>query len=600
MSERTTIEPEDLILFGQKLFSVGETIIIRRAVGTGVPIQYISENVVDNLGYKNDELIDQNFSFFELIHTDDLLAFQDAIHTLNNKDEPHLALEYRLRDKNNKYRWFREIITCVKNANGEVEFYDGYLQNLTREKHAEIKLKRFFAFDELTKLPNRESLLIKLNENIAQSKSNRTTGCVISINLDRFKYINNSYGYEVGDKLLKEVARRLKKCIRPQDTIARISADEFVCVISEIHEDKDTATKLSLSMANKIRGLIGKTYNIADMTLIIEASFGICMYPEKDNGAENILKFSDMALGMAKTSGQNNVHFFDEKMHQLNIKRSNIEHELLNAFNEKKLELYFQPIVNNDRNIIAFESLIRWNHPEKGFIPPNEFIPVAENTGLLQKLGEYVMDHACHQLSLWEKESIFEQDRIKYLSVNVSPNQFWHTDFLENLSMNIQTKGIDPKHLLIEITENIFIADLQEAINKLTGIKKMGVSIALDDFGSGYSSLSYLMQLPLDIVKLDRAFIQDVHKNTVKATIIKSICAIADELKLKVIAEGLETVEELETLVKYNCHAYQGFYFYRPMPASELNKILQKKAKSGFNDFNNTTELPVTANRMHS
>lgn len=574
-------------------FSHGQTVLFRCSFATGMPIEFISTNVLENLGYHCDELINNQQSFLSLLHSEDALDFQDALLSLSSQQSESLEPEYRLRHANGDYVWFQDVVTPVFDESDKLVAFNGCMHNITAQKTAESTVQHFKRFDSLTNLPNRQSLINKLNQSIINAKSKRLYGCVISINLDRFKYVNNNYGFEIGDALLQVVSNRLRKAVRPQDIVARVNADEFVCVLTELHNDKQSVNNIVEKTTLKIREIVGQTYNVADLTLKIGASCGVCIYPEKSYVADDIIKFSDIALGQAKLSGQNNIHFFDEKMHQENTRSTNLERDLMVGLSQKQLELYFQPIVGKDRNIIAFESLLRWRHPERGNISPCEFIPVAENTGLLQQLGEYVIERACEQLSIWEKNKIVTDERIKYVSVNISPNQFWHTDFAKHLSYNIESRGIDPKHLLLEITENIFIADLQDAIEKLQYIKQMGIKIALDDFGSGYSSLSYLMQLPLDIVKLDRAFIQNVNKDKVKATIIKSVCEIAKELKLKVIAEGLETIEELETLVQFDCDAYQGFYFYRPTPVAKLDSLLQKKPEVGFNDFNNTTEIPL-------
>ena len=581
-----------------KLFQHGQTFIIKRSSESGLPIQFVTQNISDVLGYQKNELITSSHSYTDLVHIDDLLSVQESLFKLNSGEMTDLELDYRLKHQNGDFVWVHDICTPEMDSDGNVIAYNSCVQNITGQKNAETSLKRYLLFDPLTSLVNRKTLIGKLDDCIHEAKTKRVFGCIISINLDRFKFINSHYGYDIGDSLLQQVGRRLKKVIRSQDIVARVSADEFVCVITEINKDKNTTEKIAQKTSRQIREIISNPYNLADKTVKITASCGISLFPDTNLSADELLKFSDIALSNAKQSGQNNIQLFNSKMHEQNNLWLDLEYDLVQALNKREIKLHFQPIINSDRNIIAFESLLRWHHPEKGNIPPGEFIQLAENTGLLQRLGQYVIENACEQISIWEKDQIVCDGRIRYVSVNVSPNQFWHTDFEEHLSLNIKTKNIDPKHLLIEITENIFIADLQDAIDKLINLKKTGFKIALDDFGSGYSSLSYLMQLPIDIVKLDRAFVHNVHKDPVKSTIIKSVCEIAKKLNLKVIAEGLETVEELETLVKYNCDAYQGFYFHRPFPIEDLEKILQKKPEIGFNDINNTTEIPVAVNAI--
>ncbi len=582
-----------------RFFKNGNILLVSRLNQSGLPISFVSPNINELLGYVSDELIAENKSYIDLISIDDLIEFQDRLLELSSKQIQFLEIEYRLKQKNGDELLVKDTITPEFDDSENIIAFHSRIESITDNQDTINELSQQALIDTLTQIPNRKNLEEIVNKHIINSKRNKSYSCLIIVNIDRFKFINNQYSFETGDKLLELVANRLKKVVRKEDYLARISADEFVCIISGLNQDKEAALKNAKKIATKIRDIIGAPYNIDEMVIKISSSSGICLLPEQDFKAQKILNFADIALTHSKSSGQNNIQSFDEQMRKKNKHWLNLEKDLIYALNNKELDLHFQPIVNKDRNIIAFESLLRWEHLTKGNIPPTEFIPIAESTGLLQQLGEYVIEKACEQLSIWQQENVICDDRIQYLSVNVSPNQFWHTNFETHLKENILSKKIDPKHLLIEITENIFVGDIETAIDKINDIKKLGVKIALDDFGSGYSSLSYLMKLPIDIVKLDRAFIQDVHLDDVKATIIKSVCEIAKKLKLKVIAEGLETTEELQVLVRYDCDAYQGFYFFRPANLVNLKKILQIKPQIGFNDFNNTVELPTDKQNAH-
>lgn len=583
----------------QKFFKFGKTYLLSRLNQPGLPVSFMSKNLLNFLGLEENDIIHSEKTFIDFIHIDDLINLQDHLLELNAKQVEFLETEYRIKNKFNEFIYVKDTINPEYDKQGNVIAYHGYLEDISDSKKQDKEIESSHSIDEITQLPNRKNILNVLNQYIENSKRNKLYGSLLLINIDRFKFINYQYGFEVGDKLLNSVAKRLKATVRSQDYLARTSSDEFVIIITDLNNNKQKTIDKSNSIAVEIRELLSATYEINKKTIKISTSLGICVFPEQKFKSDKILKFAELALTHSKSNGQNNIKSFDLSMRQENKYNLNLEKDLIYAIDNKELELHFQPIVNKDRNIIAFESLLRWEHLTQGNIPPTEFIPLAENTGLLQQLGEYVIEKACDQLSIWQQENVVCDERIQYLSVNVSPNQFWHANFESHLKENIVSKKINPKHLLIEITENIFVGDIEVAIKKINEIKKLGVKIALDDFGSGYSSLSYLMKLPIDIVKLDRAFVQNVHLDEVKATIIKSVCEIAKKLKLKVIAEGLETTEELQVLVRYDCDAYQGYYFFRPSNLPNLKKILQIKPQIGFNDFNNTIELPSDKQNAH-
>ena len=424
------------------------------------------------------------------------------------------------------------------------------------------KLYRQAHFDMLTHLPNRQLFEDRLEQHIIHAhRENQMVG-LLYIDLDRFKNINDSLGHSVGDKLLQQTAERLKKCVREADTVARLGGDEFIIILSNITDPKDAS-----GIAEHIINRVSEPYHINRHEVFITPSIGITLYPLDGTNTEGLLKNADAAMYRAKESGRGKYMFFEERMNLEDIERTRMEQDLRYALSRNEFELLYQPQVELETGkIIGAEALIRWNHPQRGNIEPSRFIPLAEDTGMIEAIGEWVLRSACRQYKAWQADGLF----IDRLSVNVSSRQFMQRKFVDVVYKALTATGMSPERLELEITESLLMEDRIDTVYILDELHAMGVKLAIDDFGTGYSSLSYLKRLPVDALKIDQSFMKDVPKNDEAITITNSIIALAHALKMKVIAEGIETTEQLVLLLSQQCDSGQGFYFYPPLSADHF------------------------------
>ncbi len=444
--------------------------------------------------------------------------------------------------------------------------------------HNEEQIKHMAYHDSLTKLPNRELLLDRLNQSLSHAKRIDNHLAVLMIDLDHFKSINDTLGHPVGDELLINVGQRLHECIRNEDTVARIGGDEFIILLTDLG-DQDSALKHTTHIAEKICMQLMPSYEISDNNLTVTPSIGIALFPDDGDNPELLIKHADTAMYQAKEQGRNNYQFFSSTMNAVAVKRHEMLRDLHNALAENQFHLAYQPKASVlDNHVIGAEALLRWIHPEKGEILPKDFIPVAEETGLIIPLGNWVMQEACSIAStIWGfRKQCLITDR---LSFNVSPLQFKQPDFVDVLERTIQNSGTQPECIEIELTENVLIHDIKVVKEKLGNLKDLGVHISIDDFGTGYSSLRYLQQLPIDTIKIDYSFVQNIARHPSDAAIVETIIAMARHMKMQTIAEGVENNEQLKTLAKYGCQGYQGFLYSKPMSADEFIIFMQNADK---------------------
>ena len=431
------------------------------------------------------------------------------------------------------------------------------------------KLYRQAHYDILTNLPNRQLLDDRLEQHIIHAhRENQMIG-LLYIDLDRFKNINDTLGHSVGDKLLQQTAERLKKCVREADTVSRLGGDEFFIILSHIADPKDASI-----IAEHIITRISEPYHINTHEIFITPSIGITLYPIDGTNTEALLKHADAAMYRAKESGRGKYMFFEERMNIEDMERTRMEQDLRHALARNEFELLYQPVVNLESGkIISAEALIRWNHSTRGTILPSYFISLAEDTGMIESIGEWVLRTACHQYKSWQADGII----IDRLSVNVSSRQFMQRKFVDIVYKTLSATGISPERLELEITESLLMEDRIDTIYILDELHSMGVKLTIDDFGTGYSSLSYLKRLPVDALKIDRSFMRDVPSNEDATTITNSIIALAHALKIKVIAEGIETVQQLVLLLSQQCDSGQGFYFYPPLLPENFVKAVHEQ-----------------------
>lgn len=483
--------------------------------------------------------------------------------------------ELYLQDKN------ETLIPCSLNAsyqkglNVSEDRICAMLRDVSDRKQAEKRIEYLAYYDALTELPNRRLLLDRLEQTLSRAKRYNRYGAMLFLDLDRFKNINDSLGHPIGDALLKEVSKRLKLDLRADDTVSRLGGDEFVMLLSDLGPDEDQAAAAAQMKAEAIKVRLADKYEIEGHELHVTPSIGVAMFPSDKNKAHesgnDILRFADTAMYRAKDDGRDTIRFFLPSMQAAADARLAIEKELRYALERGQLSLYFQPQVNARGQITGAETLARWIHPEKGFVSPATFIPIAEATGLILPIGEWVLRTACEYLKRWEDEGL----DIHHLAVNVSPRQFRQPNFISQVKDILDETGADPSRLGLELTEGMVIDNIVDTIEKMQGLKKLGLELSIDDFGTGYSSLAYLKQMPLDILKIDQSFVRDIETDASDAAIVDTIISMAQHLDLKVIAEGVETIYELEFLKEKGCQIYQGYLFSKPLPGHEFNELLE-------------------------
>lgn len=442
---------------------------------------------------------------------------------------------------------------------------------ISKRRDAEA-IERLAYFDPLTGLANRRLLLDRLQHDMELAARHAKRGAVLFFDLDRFKTLNDALGHAVGDELLRQASERLRGSLRAEDSVARIGGDEFVVVLPELSETHGSAGAHVSAVADKLRQVLAEPFELDGHRYQVSASIGIAMFPEDSDQAEDILRNADAAMYKVKHSGGNGARFFEPGMQKEADHRLSMESRLREALESDQLSLRYQPLVRSGGEIIGAEVLLRWNHPDRGPVSPASFVSVAEETGLILQLGRWVMRRACLQFKRW-METGSTPGTMQYLSINVSPIEFRQKDYVDAVASIIQETGVDSSRITIEITEGALLGDLDEIIDKMRRLKAYGLHLSIDDFGTGYSSLNYLKRLPLDILKIDRSFVQDIPSDPQDAAIVETIISIARHLGLDAVAEGVETSEQFSFLAERGCRTFQGYYFGKPVEAGSFPEI---------------------------
>jgi len=443
-------------------------------------------------------------------------------------------------------------------------------------RHQEQQMRYSALHDLLTGLPNRTLFVDRLNQRLETAKRHGHTGAVLFIDLDRFKTINDSLGHSVGDQLLREVGRSLQGTLRCEDTVARLGGDEFVVLLAELDSDAEAVITEVQVITEKILERLAHPHKIGTRELYASSSIGIALFSHKSKDTNEVLQQADVAMYRAKEAGGNCSQFFLPSMQHTAEKRLNAEHALRRALECNEFLLYYQPIIDirQPGRIVGAEALLRWQHPERGIVFPLEFIGIAEETGLILNLGDWVLHEACRQIQEWDtRRSDLDYGHI---SINISPRQFQQADFVPKLINAAQAAKVNPARLYLELTENLLVGDISDVAGKMQELKAHGFQFSIDDFGTGYSSLAYLKQLPLDTLKIDQSFVRDITTDLNDAAIVDSILAMSSRMGFRVVAEGVETVEQLEFLTTHQCDLYQGYLYSRPVPAEEFEALLQR------------------------
>jgi diguanylate cyclase (GGDEF)-like protein/PAS domain S-box-containing protein len=462
-------------------------------------------------------------------------------------------------------------ITAVNDANGNIANFVATLTDITVSKAAEDEIKNLAFYDPLTHLPNRRLLLERLQHALASSARSGKKVALLFIDLDHFKTLNDTLGHDIGDILLQQVAERLMANLRKSDTVARIGGDEFVVILEDLSKTSIEAAAETKVVGEKILTALNQPYQLRQHEYHSSPSIGATMIEDQRSSIDELLKQADIAMYQSKTSGRNALHFFDPKMQDAISIRAELEGELRLAIRTQQFQLHYQIQVDSQGKTLGAEALIRWFHPERGMVPPGQFIPLAEETGLILPIGQWVLDAACAQLKVWQENPVA---RDLVLAVNVSPKQFHQTDFVDQVQSAIDRHGVDARLLKLELTESMLLDDIENAIATMNALKDRGIHLSLDDFGTGYSSLQYLKRLPLNQLKIDRSFVCDIVTDDSDKTIVRTIISMAQSLNLNAIAEGVETEAQQQLLLDLGCESFQGYLFGKPMPASEFESCV--------------------------
>jgi diguanylate cyclase (GGDEF)-like protein/PAS domain S-box-containing protein len=536
-------------------------------------IREVSPSIEHISNYKCEELIGNSIWQFYPRNEDreQLLAELDRCGFVTD-------YELHLRDRGGR------IIPCSINArilseeDSHPPIICGTIRDISERKMAEAHIERLAYYDALTELPNRRLLIDRLERDLARVRRHQHFGAMLFLDLDRFKNINDSLGHHVGDALLQEVARRLTCDLRLEDTVSRLGGDEFIMLLSDMGDDPCTAAAMTQTKAEQIQKQLSKPYKVLGHDLHITPSIGVAIFPsdeDPDEDSNDILRHADTAMYRAKDDGRDAIRFFLPSMQAAADQRLEVEKDLRFALDRQEMSLFFQPQVDSEGHIVGAETLLRWIHPEKGFISPADFIPVAEATGLILPIGLWVLEMSCRQIKMWMDQGL----SIRHLAVNVSPRQFRQPDFIQQIEEVIAKTGADAHQLGLELTEGMVIDNIGDTIEKMQALKQMGIELSIDDFGTGYSSLAYLKRLPLDIIKIDQSFVRDIQTDESDAAIVETIISMAHHLGLKVIAEGVETGFEFDFLNQRDCGRYQGYYFSRPVPEKDFTPLLKSGKK---------------------
>lgn len=587
-TERTARESEKH--FQSLIQNSSDIVMIFDSLGN---IAYQSPSVTRVLGYEDQELIGRRAYAF--VHPDDIRLMKNAYRELEAWPDKEILRECRFRHQDGSWRVLEGVARIVQDQQLGTRGILLNARNISERKVLEDKLRHQAFHDPLTELGNRFSFKDRVDEAIMLAKQDRNQVAVLFVDLDDFKNINDSLGHEAGDEIIKEVAQRLKSCLREDDIVARLGGDEFGILLENTKQPEN-----AISVAKRMLKETAKSFTINNWDMSLGMSIGIAVSEAGAVSSEQLFRNADLAMYRAKEEGKHCFVIFEEQMHEDMIAKVELESELRAAVEKGELMLNYQPIVNfNTGEMTGVESLARWKHPVKGFIPPVKFIPLAEQSGQIIQLGHWILKRACEQA----KALADKHQKELTITVNISGRQLIFPNFVADVASVLSETGFNPECLILEITESVMMGDTDLVLRVLKDLKKLGLRIAMDDFGTGYSSLSYLQEFPIDILKIDRSFVDGMENNDQKNAVVRTILNLSQNLRMRTVAEGIENVEQLEMLKDLGCEYGQGYYIERPVTYEKLDEILSSGLDpdklSGQPFFSSTTAGVVTSSMVN-
>lgn len=547
-------------------FETQEAIIVTNHNADIVKVNQSFEAIT---GYSQEEVLGRNPRILSSGRHDKVF-YQEMWSTINTGGRWSGEVWDRRKDGSIYPKWM--TITAVKFLD-RVTHYVAVFVDITERKRAEEEIKNLAFYDPLTQLPNRRLMMDRLHLAMGQSARSESFSALMFIDLDHFKVLNDTKGHQYGDKMLVEVARRLRDCVRETDEVSRFGGDEFLVLLEGLSSEQDDAVARAGRIAEKIRETLAQPYHIEDEVHQSSPSIGVVLFWGDDVSSEELLKQADLAMYQAKESGRNKVSFFEASMQAMLESRTLMENALRQALPNGELELFYQLQTNQAQELLGAEVLLRWRSAALGMVSPAQFIPLAEQTKLILPIGHWVLETACKQLKSWEAHPVLRQ---MHLAVNISPVQFHQPDFVRQVRSILAETGADPRRLELELTENLVLEDVAEATSKMAALKAIGVRFSMDDFGTGYSSLQYIKRLPIDMLKIDQSFVRDILTDPGDAMMVLTIADLARNFGFDVIAEGVETREQLPFLIARGCSTFQGYLFSKPIPVADFETLVMQ------------------------
>ena len=522
------------------------------------------------LGYEENEIRDIPDEWFSRVHEDDVDRLKTMLDAYLNNNTASFAVEYRVKHFNEDYRWVLTRGLAVRDSDGTAYRIAGSQTDITEKKLSDAKSIHDALHDTLTGLPNRTLFLDRIRQILKKRERNQNLQyAVIYIDLDRFRLVNESLGHVHGDELIIQTGHRLRDCVQPGDTVARLGGDEYAILMEDIDD-----INLAIKLTETIQSEFSKPFSLGDKEVFSSGSMGVAYSNLDYERPEDIIRDAELAMYKAKRLGNSKSVLFDDNFRRSPISPIDLDTDLRRALDRNEMQIHYQPIISlRDGVISGFEALLRWKHRIRGNISPSEFIPLAEETGLIYELGQWVLYQACLQTLHWNNER--EPENALELSINLSGRQFADPNLVNGVLDNLDKSGLKAKNLKLEITESVLMENAPRSIDMLNQLKEHDIKVCVDDFGTGYSSLSYLHTFPIDTLKVDRSFVNDMGRNYKNMEIIRTITMLAHNLKLDVIAEGVETAEQHAQLSALGCQYAQGFYFSRPIDSNDASNLIQ-------------------------